>query len=383
MVKQTSGTKKNSAKGTMSTVSKVKIVERIVALMHDQPGLKVELNQRLPPVNGKGRKREIDVLLTVIVAGYPVQMAIECKNEEAFFGSPKLDAFFGKLEYVGIPPRHGIYISASGYTSGAIERATAAGIRALTLRGLTDEKLFSSITNTFQSIIYLLLQIVNLTVTNEIPPNNSRGNLKTFSFYNEDGRLVALLPDFLWRMWLSGNVPTTLGEHELDLPLPSNLYQMVNGKTVATYAIVAKVRVLGIIVTLEGKAKEYALVNAANEAVEKGLIEVSFEADASGSNSPVTLQITVISSEDQLQEFSHRPGSIQLTIGRIKLPRIVNGPIYWPPSERVAKILEDRWRAFEAGEIPAPQLSDLQDIEGTDLQSIWEPIWKNHPTGQM
>ncbi len=383
MVKQTSGTKKNSAKGTMSTVSKGKIVERIAALMHDQPGLKVELNQRLPPVNGKGRKREIDVLLTVIVAGYPVQMAIECKNEEAPIGSPKLDAFFGKLEYVGIPPRHGIYISASGYTSGAIERATAAGIRALTLRGLTDEKLFSSIAGTFQSIIYLLLQIVNLTVTNEIPPNNSRGNLEAFSFYNEDGRLVALLPDFLWRMWLSGNVPTTLGEHELDLPLPSNLYQMVNGKTVATYAIGAKVRVLGIIVTLEGKAKEYALVNAANEAVEKGLIEVSFEADASGSNSPVTLPITVISSEDQLQEFSHRPGSIQLTIGRIKLPRIVNGPIYWPPSERVAKILEDRWRAFEAGEIPAPQLSDLQDIEGTDLQSIWEPIWKNHPTGQM
>jgi hypothetical protein len=380
MTKQTSA-KKKTTKGTTSTVSKGKIVERIAALMHNQPGLKVELNRYLPPINGKGRKREIDVLLTVDVAGYPVQMAIECKNEEEPIGSPKIDAFFGKLDYVGIPSRHGIYISASGYTSGAIERATDAGIRPLTLQGLTDENLFGSIAGAFQSIIYLLPQIVSFHVANEIQPDNPRRNIDALSFYNKEGKLVALLPDFIWRMWLSGNIPTTLGEHELAIPLPSNLYQMVNGSIVATYEIGAKVRVIGVIVTLEGKAKEYRLLNAANESVEKSLVEVSFEANASGSNSSVTLPITVISSEDQFQEFSYRPGSIQLTIGRIKLPRISNGPIYWPPSERVAKKLRERWHAFEAGEIPDLQSSDLQGIEGTDLQSVWEPIWKGHPAG--
>jgi hypothetical protein len=381
MTKQTSA-KKKTTKETMSTVSKGKIAERIAALMHDQPGLKVELNKRLPPINGKGRKREIDVLITGNLAGYSVQMAIECKNEKIPIGSPKIDAFFGKLQYVGIPPRYGIYISASGYTGGAIERATDAGIRALTLRGLTDENLFGSIAGAFQSIIYLLPQIVSLHVANEIQPDNPRRNMDAWSFYNKEGKLVALLPDFIWRMWLSGNIPTTLGDHELAIPLPSNLYQMVNGNIVATYEIGAKVRVLGIIVTLEGNAKEYTLVNAANNIVEKSLIEVSFEAGASEANVPITLPVTVLSSENQLQEFAQRPGSIQLTVGRIKLPRISNGPIYWPPSERVARTLEKQWHAFEAGEIPDLQPSDLQGIEGTDLQTIWEPIWKGHPAGQ-
>src|SRR5947209_2350303 len=127
MTKQSSS--KKDSKGTASTVSKGKIVERIAALMHDQPGITVELNRRLLPLNGKGVKREIDVLLTGTIANYRVQMAIECKNENAPIGSPMIDAFVGKLQYVGIPPQQGIYISASGYTIGAIERATAAGMR--------------------------------------------------------------------------------------------------------------------------------------------------------------------------------------------------------------------------------------------------------------
>ncbi len=80
--------------------------------MHDHPGVTVERNRRLPPASGLGGKREIDVLITAIVAGYPVQMAVECKNEA--------DAFIGKLQHVGIPPQQGIYISANGYTTGAI-----------------------------------------------------------------------------------------------------------------------------------------------------------------------------------------------------------------------------------------------------------------------
>src|SRR5438309_1218933 len=87
---------KKKTGGMESTVSKGKVVERIAALMHDQPGVTVERNRRLPPVSGRGIKREIDVLLTAKVAGYPVQMAIECKNEATAIGSPMIDAFVGK-----------------------------------------------------------------------------------------------------------------------------------------------------------------------------------------------------------------------------------------------------------------------------------------------
>lgn len=89
-------------------------------------------------------------------------------------------------------------------------------------------------------------------------------------------------------------------------------------------------------VTLKGKAHEYTLVNAADEAIERVLTDVSFEAGESN------LPITAISSEDQLQAFLSRPGAVQLTLGRMKLPRVIYGSFYWPPSERVMKILQDR-----------------------------------------
>ncbi len=374
MVKRSS---KKRAPGTTSTVSKGKIVERIAALMHDQPGVTVERNRRLSPVGGQGIKREIDVLLTGTLAGYRVQMAIECKNEATAIGSPMIDAFVGKLQYVGIPPQQGIYISASGYTTGAIERAKAAGMKTLTLRGLKDEDLLGSISDAFQSAIYLLLQVVNVTVTNTAPPTNASDKIGSFGFYHENGKLAALLPDFVWQMWRAERLPNLLGEHEVDLPLPSNLHQRVNGKVVETLALKASIRVIGLVVTLKGKAQEYTLVNAADETIEKILADVSFEAAES------KLPVTAISSEDQLQAFLSRPRAVQLTLGRMRLPRIIYGYLYWPPSERVMKMLKERWQAFEAGELSEPPVFTLQELEGTDLQTIWEPIWEEHPAGQV
>lgn len=370
MVKRTSNEKK-TANGKASTVSKGRVLERIAALMHAQSGVTVKNNQFLSPLSGKGRKREIDILLTGTLAGYPVRMAIECKNEKTSIGAPKIDAFIGKLSYLGIPPQYGIYISASGYTTAAIEEAMSVGMKVLTLQGLTDEALFGSIASAFQSIIYLLLQVTRLEICNQMPPNN----FEAFGFYNEDGRLSALLPDFVWQKWLDNKIPTSLGEHEVDLPLPSGLNQMANGKIFAVLKLGAKVRVLGLVVTLEGKAKEYRLVNAENEAVERSLVDVTFDAPNS------ELPVTTVQSEEELQAFLRRPGAIQLTVGRTKLPRIQNGAVYWPPSERVAQELQKRWHSFEAGDISDPRLINLQELEGTDLRTIWEPIWEGHPAG--
>jgi hypothetical protein len=370
MAKQSSKSRKDG-KNSNSTVSKGKIVERIAALMHDQPGVTVERNRRLPPASGLGGKREIDVLITATVAGYPVQMAVECKNEAEAIGSPMIDAFVGKLQHVGIPPQQGIYVSASGYTTGAIGRAKAAGMRALTLRGLKDEDLRGSISDAFQSTIYLLLQVLNVAVTNTSPPTEGPGQIGSFGFYNEDGKLAAVLPDLIWQVWRTGQLPHVLGEHEVDLSLPSNLHQEVNGRAVETFALKTKIRVIGLVVTLQGKAQNYALVNAADEAVERVLTDVSFE--ASESNLPVT----AIASEEQLQIFLSRPGAVRVT-ARMGLPRIVYGNLYWPPSERVVRILKEHEQDLAASN----PVFTFQELEGTDLQTVWEPISESHPAHQ-
>ena len=59
---------------------KGKVVERITAMMHEVPGVRVERNVSLPSTVGSGRTREFDVLLTSQVAGYGVRFAFECKN---------------------------------------------------------------------------------------------------------------------------------------------------------------------------------------------------------------------------------------------------------------------------------------------------------------
>src|SRR5690349_377668 len=98
--------KSNSTKTASSNDTKGRIVEQIAANMHDLPGVKVEQRVKLPSILSKGkREREIDVLLTGDVAGYAIQLAIECKNEGTPIKPEKIDAFVGKLQDVGIPVR--------------------------------------------------------------------------------------------------------------------------------------------------------------------------------------------------------------------------------------------------------------------------------------
>lgn len=371
MAKKTSSKSPKKEKASSSTVTKGRIVERIVALMHDQPGVTIQRNQFLPPVSGKGRKREIDVLITAHVAGYQVRLAIECKNEAGAIGSPMIDAFVGKLQHAGIPSQHGIYVSASGYTADAVERAKTAGIKTLTLRGL-NEDLLGSISDAFQSTIYLFLEVLETTATSLTPPPEDLNQLRTFGFYNEKGKLAAILPDLVWRAWVAGQLPSVLGEHEVDLPLPSKLHSEVNGSVVEISALRTKFRITGLAVTLQGKAQNYALINAADEAVERVLTDVSFEASES------KLPITALASEEQLQAFLSRPGAVRVT-ARVVLPRIVYGNLYWPPSERVARLMKEHEQELLAGN----PVFTFQELEGTDLQTVWEPIAKFHPAHRL
>jgi hypothetical protein len=143
------------------------IVEEVVAEMHKNPGIKVERNVYLPTIDQSGRRREIDVLLNGTISGYPIQMAIECKNEKKPVGVEEIDEFIGKLQDVGIPNSMGIFVSRSGYKKGVADRVKQAGIKPLTLNEFTniEESLFKII----QSIVFLLLSIEKITIINNIP----------------------------------------------------------------------------------------------------------------------------------------------------------------------------------------------------------------------
>ena len=175
-----------SKKGKQST-RKGRVAEEIIARLYNAPRLSVERNAKLAPLNRSSRlKREIDVLLSSRIVSKPSERtAIESKNLSKKVNVEKIDAFVGKLLDVGIPHDHGIYVSTSGYTRDAIDRAIPAGIKLLTLTGLTEDRLDSIRTPASQFCVFYLAQLTGFTITNNVSVVTKTEEL--ICFYDEKG----------------------------------------------------------------------------------------------------------------------------------------------------------------------------------------------------
>ena len=361
-------TKQDAPKG--STRAKGDFVERIIASMHETPGVKVERNIFLPVEDGSGRTREIDVLLTSQVAGYPVQVAIECKNEKTSVGIEVIDEFIGKLQDVGIPIQLGIFVSASGYKRGAIFRAKKAGIKPLVLKDIT-ESLPTTVQAAFQSLIYLLLTIINIKVHNDVAQTAHAEEM--LYFRGEDGKICGTIQDLIWQDWISGKISDKLGDYKIDVSLPDGWSQVVDGRKAQVHGIEVKVRVTGHVITLTGKVSQMSLIDAISHNPERNQIKAEFLTPSA------KYPVFAFTSEDDLSKYIHQAKGITISIGHFRIPRIIWNAMYWPPSESSFRKIVALMQAFADGKIPDPRPFNFGDIEGDDLSKAWEPIWSEHP----
>jgi hypothetical protein len=354
-----------------STRAKGDIVEEIAASMHQMPGVTVERNVFLPAKDGSGREREIDVLMSSQVAGYPVRIAIECKNQEKPIEVGDISEFVGKLLDVGIPSQHGIYISRSQYRSGASLHAKSAGIKAFLLEELSSDFLSESIRQAFQSLIYLLASIAEIQVENDVA--QVENDWQILVFCDEDGHPCTTIPDLVWQEWISGRLPDDIGLHHLTIKIPDDWMQIVDGKAARVGDVEVDIKVTGHVVTIPGSVSRYELVDASSHKTERSQVKAEFE--VSSDRYPVT----AFTSEEELQKFIHRDSGVNLSIGRFRLPRIRLGAIYWPPSERVAQEAISLMQAFTEGKIPDPRPFKFAEMEGSDMRELWAPIWSEYP----
>jgi tetratricopeptide (TPR) repeat protein len=350
--------------GTAPNIRKGKIVEAVVAIMHDQPGLRIETNVKLSPRLGEqARKREIDVLITGNVAGYPVRLAFSCKNERLPIKPSLIDEFFGMLDDVGIPPEHGIFVCVNGYTSGALSRAKDKGIKTLMLKGLTKDRLASEIAKAFQFTIYLLPDVIRVTIFNNLEPATVCDG-RSLVFCNDKHELLGTVLDLIVDQWRKGDPPLVIGEHQLNLEIPKGWHQFVDGAPVEVFQVSCTLNVLGLVIESSGNTKQHSLVDPVRYVIERSRIDVSFDAPESGRSLPVK----VFTSEQKLKEFLRRRSGVRVA-SRIPLPRIRCGDFYWPLSERVGKVV------VEASKDGTPRHA-LAEIEGTDLSTVWEKPWE-------
>ena len=363
--------------GAQSTVTKGRMIEAIVASMHEGTNVTVERNAKLAPIGvSQAPKREIDVLLSSEVCGYPVRWAIECKHYKQRINAPYIDAFVGKLLDVGIPPQFGIFVTTSDYSQGAIKQAEKVGIRLLIVKdGLHD--LGVDVQQAIQTTVFLLLIVNGLNFQNfsYTPMSLFEASI----LFDKEGQVVHSIPDIVWLAWVNGQIQAVLGEHEMKLELPpEELYQRIDGKLIPVTEIVVKVKILGLMQQFAGTTSLHHLQNATTQLVEKQQLKAHFPLPA-----PEGHVLKTIETEEQLEQEMHTPSIVAIT-GRIRLPRINHwNSFYWPPSERVAEIVTKKMQDFEAGLIPDPRPFNIIELEGTDLTTIFEHISTLHPVGRM
>lgn len=361
--------KHNAPKG--STKEKGDVLEKIISEMHDVPGVKVERNIFLPSRDGGG-EREIDVLITSEVAGYPVRIAIECKNENKPTGIAKIGEFIDKLNDVSLPVQLGIFVSTNRYESGAIRRAKAAGVKLFRLDGIKND-LSQAVKDAFQSKIYLLLTITSIAVSNNIADESAPPTDILF-FRGPDGEICGSVPDLVWKEWKSGHLPNKIGNYEISLSLPTGWKQVVNGKIAKVGEIKVNYEITGYAISFPGTVNQYNFVNIEDNRVEKSQIVANF------SSPPGKYPIIHLKTENELTEFKNQVrDGFNMYIGRFLLPRIKWLALYWPPSKMATEKLNKKMKdaMLQGKDFDFSSIS-LSEIEGDDLSAIWDPIIE-HP----
>jgi hypothetical protein len=161
----------------------------------------------------------------------------------------------------------------------------------------------------------------------------------------------------------------SLGGHELLLELPSHWNFVLDDNVIPVTSMEAVIDVNGLFVgsTRQATGNFYSLVNAFDNTVNRNLIEVKMDVSES------ECVQTWLHSEYELQKLLERPEKVCLNL-RIRLPRIIAGGIYWPPSARVQKRINELMRAFEAGEIADPRPFSFPEIEGFNIHTAFEAV---------
>lgn len=265
----------------------------------------------------------------------------------------KIDEFKGKLESVGIPSHHGVFVSVSGFTADAMDRAGEVGIRTFLLTGLTPDRLAAEIQQALQSIVYLLLETVSVVITSDAP--GDQGDVMLL-LEDDKGEPRGYVMDLIWAKWRDGHIPLVIGTHDIEINLLVG-WQWAVERSGYTGAGRATVRVLGLVISTTGQSERYILTDAASGSVERLNVRSSFHSEQRA------FPITTVESEENLTAILNTPSVLTVTVGRIPLPRIRYGPMYWPPSRRALRplcTLPVRWRTTQrmGGGITSQPLPD-------------------------
>jgi hypothetical protein len=357
-------------------MTKARLVEEVVSLFHQEEGVIVERNVRLPSLSDSSQIREVDVLISGTVAGYPIRIPIECKNYQKRITAGQIGEFRDKLEDVGLPVRDSIYVCVSGFGRDARRRALDHGIKLFRLDGLSPDRLSSAIHQAFQSTVYYLLRVENVTVEPYLEGNDL---WPLMWFIDARGNIRGGIWDLIWEQWKAGIIPTSWGVQELVVTPPPGWRWYPADPRIPRY-VTATLRVVGLVLTAHGEAHRHILHDILDRKLDRAHIRAIFADD------PGSISLTVVDDQEQFQAATRREGVANIVVTGLRCPRIhVLGKIYWPPTERAASVTKAHVdRMMTIGNADWDSLKELtfEELEGPDIAAIWGKTWSGHPSAR-
>jgi len=336
---------------------KGKLLEEIVAHLYFQDDYKVEKNKFFKPLNTNKRKREIDVLLSKTIAGSKVYIPIECKNHKNRISVNEIDAFAGKLNYLGLSSKNAIFISVNGFTSGARDNAEHFGIKLFTIKGLSKDRKSLELLDAIQSFTYVFPIFKSYSIVNSLVSNK---NYEHLIFYDSKRKLKGTLVDIVYELWMTGKIDFELGLQKINIENANELFCFQNDKFHQCVSIEFEILIIACIINFKGKMTKQVLLDDKN--IDKLKINANFDRNAN-------LKYIFFDNENSLEEYKkNKNEELRIDFRKIKLPKIRMHKIFYPLSKKVIH----EYNKFLVDKDEEKFNQEIEFIEKDLFNSIWD-----------
>jgi len=230
---------------------------------------------------------------------------------------------------VGLPTQTSIFISTSGFYKPAVDRAGEVGMKTLILDLKNKRNTEKALLKAVQTKIFILCSVsqISMTTKEKIPYENMK-------FFTSKKEYFAALPDFLWEIWMRGDIPLKCGEYEYSISISEKIKYLENGEKNSINDLKATFKVSALVYIEKSKAYLYGLINAKTGAKEKLTVKFDFSNDDS-------TQIPIhVYEEETLQKLTS-DAEFKILFSKIQLPKIsLNYGLLWPPSDDMIEYMK-------------------------------------------
>ena len=156
-----------------------------------------------------------------------------------------------------------------------------------------------------------LLPIINGLAFQNFVNDPVRNFGESLVLFNKQGEKLTSIPDQIWLAWIDGRIQASIGQNDIGLEFPDELYQNINGRLTLVQNISVKVKIVGLVLQFFGNASYYRLDNALTQITERQQIKAHFD--------PLQKKypLQTVETEEQLREVLAKHSIVSVTESRL------------------------------------------------------------------